>query len=128
MSVGYLVSGLGYMGFSQSQTLYQAAAMVFFAHTGSGAAWVTSSTMLQQIVPDRLRGRVFSLDNALVTLAMALSTAFVGWAAPIYGARPVVMGVASIALLCAAFWSALIMTHGPQIGVTQLVELEASGE
>ncbi len=128
VSVGYLTSGLGYLGFSQAQSLPQAAAMVFFAHTGSGAAWVTSSTMLQQIVPDRLRGRVFSLDNALVTLAMALSTAFVGWAAPIYGPRAVCAWVASIALVCAAFWSGLILMRGAEIGVTSSIELEASGE
>lgn len=84
--------------------------------------------MLQQIVPDRLRGRVFSLDNALVTLAMALSTAFVGWAAPIYGVRAVCAWVASIALVCAAFWAGLILMRGAEIGVARTIELEASGE
>ncbi len=126
VTVGYLVNGLGYIAFSQSSSLPLAALMVFFAHLGSGATWVLSATMLQQIVPDRLRGRIFSLDNALVTLSVALSTWLAGWAVPLYGARLVGASIASLALVIAVGWSVLLLATGERVGAP--VVTEASGE
>jgi len=116
VTVGYILNGLGYIAFSQARQLPLAALFVLLAHIGSGATWTLSSTMLQQIVPDRLRGRVFSLDNALVTLAMAGSTWVAGWAIPIIGPRVVGASIASIALVGAAAWALLLVTHGERVG------------
>jgi MFS family permease len=126
VTIGYLINGLGYIAFSQSSNLALAALMVFFAHLGSGATWVLSSTMLQLIVPDHLRGRVFSLDNALVTLSIALSTWLVGIAVPVYGPRLVCVVVASVALVGAVAWTLLLVTNGERVNTS--VPAEASGE
>ena len=127
VTLGYILNGLGYIAFSQANQLPLAALFVLVAHIGSGATWVLSSTMLQQIVPDRLRGRVFSLDNALVTLAMAGSTWLAGWAIPLIGPRIVGASIASIALVGAAAWALLLVTHGERVGPT-LAEGSSQGD
>ena len=72
--VGCLVLvGAGYAGFALAPTLWVAVLAVFVAHLGGGANWVLSTLGLQRLVPDRLRGRVFSADFMLVTLAVSVS-------------------------------------------------------
>lgn len=46
---------------------------------GGGINWVFSTQLLLQLVPDRVRGRVFSTEFALFTLANAIGAAFGGW-------------------------------------------------
>ena len=46
------------------------------AHLGGGAQWTLSSYGLQRIVPDRIRGRIFAFDAALITLTLVYR---VGW-------------------------------------------------
>src|SRR3972149_1464317 len=59
-------------------TIAVAAVLVFLGHLGGGAQWMLSSLGLQRAVPDAIRGRVFSADYALVTLAVAVSTLVAG--------------------------------------------------
>ncbi|HZD57559.1 MAG TPA: hypothetical protein VE136_12580, partial [Anaerolineales bacterium] len=46
---------------------------------GGGILWVFSTQLLLQLVPDRVRGRVFSTEFALFTLANAIGAASGGW-------------------------------------------------
>ena len=66
-------------------TLLFGAVAVRFAHLGGGAQWTLSSYGLQRIVPDRIRGRVFAFDFALITLTLTVSALVTGWAAERYG-------------------------------------------
>jgi hypothetical protein len=43
------------------------------AHAGGGANWILSTYGMQRVVPDALRGRVFSADYTLATLVIACS-------------------------------------------------------
>lgn len=47
---------------------------------GGGINWVFSTQLLLQLTPDRVRGRVFSTEFAVFTLANALGAAIGGWA------------------------------------------------
>ncbi len=47
---------------------------------GGGINWVFSTQLLYQLSPDRMRGRVFSTEFALFTLASAIGAAGGGWA------------------------------------------------
>ncbi len=47
---------------------------------GVGIGWVFSTQLLLQLVPDRVRGRVFSTEFAIFTLAHAVAAAGMGWA------------------------------------------------
>jgi MFS family permease len=46
---------------------------------GGGMLWVFSTQLLLHLVPNEVRGRVFSIEFALMTLAMATSAASSGW-------------------------------------------------
>lgn len=45
---------------------------------GTGTLWVFSSALLQTIVPDKFRGRVFSFEFAALTLTQSISTLSAG--------------------------------------------------
>jgi MFS family permease len=47
---------------------------------GGGINWVFSTQLLFQLAPDRVRGRIFSSEFALFTLASAIGAATGGWA------------------------------------------------
>jgi MFS family permease len=46
---------------------------------GGGIGWVFSTQLLLQLVPDRVRGRVFSTEFAIFTLMSAIGSAAGGW-------------------------------------------------
>ncbi len=75
---------------------------------GTGTLWVFSSALLQTIVPDRFRGRVFSFEFAALTLTQSISTLAGGYlldtvGLPMQGVMAVMGGVA---LLTSAAWVA----------------------
>jgi MFS family permease len=88
-------------------SLWAAAPFVFAAHLGGGAQWTLSTYGLQRIVPDRIRGRVFAFDFALVTLTLAASILVAGWAADRFDPRAVMAVLAGVALVYAVVWSSL---------------------
>jgi MFS family permease len=76
-----LLTGLGYVAFSQAPSLLLAAGAVLLAHCGGSIQWVFSTTLLQMAVPSRLQGRVFAVELALLTLTTSLSSYLAGLAA-----------------------------------------------
>ena len=92
------------MVFGLTPTLGLAAVAVLFAHLGGGGQWTLSTYGLQRIVPDRIRGRVFSFDFALVTLTLAISSAVAAWTADHFGPRPAAVGMGALALAWALAW------------------------
>ncbi len=110
IGVAFAVFGVSYAMVPLAGSLWVAAAFVFAGHLGGGAQWTLSTYGLQRIVPDRIRGRVFSFDFGLITLTMALSILLSGWAADRFGVRPVVAVVALVALVWAVVWSTLTMS------------------
>jgi MFS family permease len=99
------VFGIGYAALGLMPTLLFGAVAVGFAHLGGGAQWTLSSYGLQRIVPDRIRGRVFAFDFALITLTLTVSALVTGWAAERYGARPTVIVLGGIAVAWAIVWT-----------------------
>jgi len=81
--VGYLiiVSGLVYflVGISVSYALWTTVLLVILAHSASGANWVLSTVMMQQWVEDEVRGRVFSADMLILSVAFSTSTSVAGY-------------------------------------------------
>jgi MFS family permease len=99
------VFGLGYVTLGLMPTLLLAAPAVAIAHLGGGAQWTLSSYGLQRIVPDRIRGRIFAFDEALITLTLTISSLVTGWAATAFGPRPAVIGLGVVALLYSIAWT-----------------------
>lgn len=107
IGVALAVYGLFYAMFPLMGTLWTAALFALLAHLGGGAVWTLSTYGLQLLVPDRIRGRVFSLDFLLVTLTIALSNLLGGWAADEIDPR-IVMGIlAGVSVTYALVWTAL---------------------
>lgn len=101
--------GVGYMAVGVMPTLGLAALMILIAHLGGGAQWVLSAYGLQRLVPDRIRGRIFAFDFALVTLTLGVSSLLAGWLADTLGPRPAIMIVGGIAFGWTGVW--LLLTR-----------------
>ena len=74
-----VVSGVLYLGVGLLPATFVALTIpIVLAHSASGANWVLATVLLQELVPDRVRGRVFAAElmvlmavEALVVLAAA---------------------------------------------------------
>ncbi|MCB1036471.1 MAG: MFS transporter [Acidobacteria bacterium] len=69
MGCGIAASGIVYFVLGHLPLGFALTALVLLAHTFSGANWVLSTVLLQKRTEDAYRGRVFSSDWLLVTLA-----------------------------------------------------------
>ena len=108
IAVALAVFGFGYMAVGLMPSLWLAAAMILIAHLGGGSQWVLSSYGLQRLVPDRIRGRIFAFDFALITLSLGLSSILASTVADAIGPRPAIMIVGGIALGWSGLWWLLI--------------------
>jgi MFS family permease len=104
IAIALAVFGVGYMLLGASPTILFAGLAVFTAHLGGGAQWVLSTYGLQRIVPDRIRGRIFAFDFALITLSLGVSSLVASALADAIGPRPAVMIVGGVAFAWAAAW------------------------
>jgi hypothetical protein len=96
--------GVFYAFFPFMPVLLLAALFSMGAHLGGGAQWTLSTYGLQTVVPDRIRGRVFAFDYALVTFTILLSNLLAGWASETFGPRAAMFGLSVVAILYAAGW------------------------
>ena len=80
---------------------------------GTGTLWVFSSALLQTIVPDRFRGRVFAFEFAALTLTQSISTLAAGAFLDRVGlSLPGVMAVqAGVSLAATALWALFHWRH-----------------
>lgn len=71
-----------------------------------GVIWVFSTQLLLHNVPGEVRGRVFSTEFAIFTLASATGTALGGWAldAPAFGLARTLWTMAVLALVPGVLW------------------------
>lgn len=84
----YVLVALFYLMLSWAPSIHVAAAAVIGAHAAGSVLWVFSTVLLQMSVPDRLRGRVFSAEIALLMIISAASSFACGYALDNWGASP----------------------------------------
>ncbi|MBL8719127.1 MAG: MFS transporter [Myxococcales bacterium] len=100
------VAALGYLGFALSPGVWLAALGVVVAHMGGSTVWVQSSQILQLTVPNRLLGRVSSLELAgLVTTMMASMLGVAALLDAGVAPRKVALALSGIPLLTALAWA-----------------------
>jgi MFS family permease len=87
----YLLVMCFYLMLSWSTTLAAASLAVIGAHAAGSVLWVFSTVLLQISVPDRLRGRVFSVELALLMVVNAASSYVCGLALDVWGLSPFVL-------------------------------------
>lgn len=107
--ISTLTYGAVYAALPLTPLLGLAMVLVVLAHLGGGAQWALSTYGLQSATPDRLRGRILSLDYGLATLAIGLSAIAAGLLANAYGESTstwLLSGLAGIYGLGWIAWSA----------------------
>ena len=81
--VGQLIVASGFfyllVGLSLEIQLWLTFILVLIAHSASGANWVLSTILTQSWVEDEVRGRVFSTDMLILSLAFSISTSVAGY-------------------------------------------------
>ena len=102
---GMVGFGVGYILFGFAPAFPVALALVVVAHIGGGANWVVTTYALQSSVPDRLRGRVFSLDFMVATLAIALSQVVAGLLSDTVDVRVLASSFGAVTLIYAVVWA-----------------------
>lgn len=76
----YLLSAIGLLLIAPLGAFWLILLGMLLRGVGGGIGWVFSTQLLLELVPDRVRGRVFSSEFAMFTLANAISAAVVGQA------------------------------------------------
>ena len=102
-----------------------AAACVFAAHMGGGVEWFLSSYGLQRATPDAVRGRVLSMDFALVTATTATSQLIAGVLATVVGPVETLYVMVSIVFVTGGLW--LLWTRPLRRAPTVLATATGSG-
>ena len=73
ISIGFALLALGIFGLSLAPTFPLYLLGTLTRTVGSGTIWVFSAALLQMIVPDAFRGRVFAFEFAMFTLTQSVS-------------------------------------------------------
>ncbi len=96
--------GVSYIGFAAAPFFALGLIAVALAHFGGGANWVLSTYGLQSTVPDHVRGRVFSADYMLATLAVSVSQIVAGVLSESVAVRTISAGLGCVVLSYAVVW------------------------
>lgn len=79
ISLGFVIMTIGTAWLSTVNQLATLLMATVIRTLGTGTLWVFASALLQTIVPDRYRGRVFSFEFAALTLTQSISTLVGGY-------------------------------------------------
>lgn len=111
---GFLINAAGLLLLSRAQSFLSGFIWMLVAAMGQSIMWVFSSMMLQIMLPDRFRGRVFAAEMALVTLAHSISHYLIGnWLdMGLLDPRTAMLSLGMFLILPALFWSLLQWRHG----------------
>ncbi|GIV79142.1 MAG: MFS transporter [Litorilinea sp.] len=114
MSFGLLT--LGVLGIGLAPSLGWVLGATLLRALGSGALWVFSSALLQYLVEDRFRGRVFAFEFAVLTLTQSISTLWAGYAQDRLGlsVQAVFQVMAGLAALLGGGWLLFQWRRAPQ--------------
>lgn len=101
----------------------------FLRSFGGGINWVFSTQLLLQLLPDNVRGRIFSTEFAMFTLATAVSTQIGGYLVDVTRVSiPTLMwGMAGLMLFSGLVW-VLWVQFGPKAAPLPEEGTEALGE
>ena len=80
IGVGYVLLTIGIFGTSAAPAFWIFLVFTLVRTLGTGTLWVFSAALLQLLLPDRYRGRVFALEFALLTATQSLSIFWAGFA------------------------------------------------
>lgn len=105
--------GMGgcWLGFARSGSMVGATVWATVLFTCAGAGYATSTTILQELVPDRIRGRVVALDGGLCMLVLTASTWIAGVVSDSWGPRMLGTAFGVGQMVLGALWLAVYLTR-----------------
>jgi MFS family permease len=80
ITIGFFLMGSGIVGLGLASSLSFFLLATFVRTVGTGTLWVFSAALLQMMVPDHYRGRVFAFEFAVLTLTQSVSILSAGFA------------------------------------------------
>jgi MFS family permease len=105
ISLGFLFLAGGLWWISTVDGLLPLLTATVVRTLGTGTLWVFSAALLQTIVPDRFRGRVFAFEFAMLTLTQSISVLAAGALVDAGFTPPEAVAVSATAgLVVAALW------------------------
>ena len=113
LALSYVVTATGLATVAFATSFPMVLVGSFLRGVGSGTGWVVSTQLLLHLVPDRVRGRVFSSEFALMTLASAAGSGAAGWALDFagLGVEGLMLWMASLVILPAVLWALWTRRH-----------------
>jgi predicted MFS family arabinose efflux permease len=102
----FIMGGIFYIAFGRATNFMLALLVLLIAHMGGSILWVYSTVLLQRVVEDNFRGRVFAVELALLTLTMAASNYATGELLDRFqfSPRTVTIGIGLLFLVPGALW------------------------
>lgn len=120
--VSYLIGVIGLVISAPLSSFFLVLFGTFIRSLGGGINWTFSTQLLLQIVPDRVRGRVFSSEFAMFTLGNAIGAAAGGWVldAASVGISEVMWGMAGLLFIAGLLWVLWMLfgSRSPQLEET----------
>src|SRR3954447_9522339 len=102
--VCYIIHGGSYILFSQEQNFHVALVYIALSRAGVGISSVLNMSQLLRIVPDGLRGRVFSTMDSIQWSVMMMSMLAAGIASQYYDPRTIGAIAGALSSSTALFW------------------------
>jgi len=111
LGLGVTISGISYMAIGSVPWGLWILVLIAVAHAPSGANWVASSVILQKRTVDKYRGRVFSTEWLLVTLADSVSilAASLLMETGLLGLRSGIVVFGLVQVICGLLWLAVVV-------------------
>ena len=107
-AVSGILQGAAFVLMGFSHVLLPAALLYGAADSMATVNTVSSVTLIQRLVPDALRGRVFGASSSLTHFAAAVSALFVAATVGLLGAGGVI-SVAGVAAVLGGFWTLFML-------------------
>lgn len=130
ITIGFGMMTLGVLLLAEASNLGAYSTGTLIRTIGTGAIWVFSAALLQMIVPDRYRGRVFAFEFAALTLTQSLSTYWAGAAQDVLGldVRQVARTMALVGFVVTVLWLAFQMRYREEAGAPATAKGARAGQ
>ena len=113
ITLGFIVMTIGTAWLARVNGLGTLLLATVTRTVGTGTLWVFSAALLQTIVPDRYRGRVFSSEFAALTLTQSISTVAAGYLLDRAGLpiQDVMAVMAAISVVMTLLWTGFHLVY-----------------
>lgn len=113
IGLGFLLLSLGVLGLGAAPSLAWVIVATLLRSLGSGSLWVFSSALMQRIVADSFRGRIFAFEFALLTLVQSIGTLWAGLALDQlqFGIQQLFLISGTLGLVVTSVWAWFQMRH-----------------